>query len=313
MVNLREEHSTSSLVSIMRILYSLIFFSFAASAQVRPYQTARLKSTGGAGVASILVTEGAVLNPAGLAFFNEAFASYQKSTTTLNNKSEERSADGRKFSKSNYSEGYFVFDNSSSIKGGMGYHQQKENGYTRERISGAGAIHVLENLSLGAIIQHTEDTRPGWYNSDRHNTTNPVVLGLTWLPLESLGVGAIYEDVGKALKDESRAVAGIQYSITSDLIVLVDAGGNPRGDFLEESILRVAAQYRTFQDFFVRVGQYKDNTINEEGIGYGVSWIGPKLGADLSMKTGRQIDREKGYIYPNEKLADLSFAFNMRF
>lgn len=297
----------------MRILFMFIFVSFAASAQVRPYQTTRLKSAGGAGVASVLVTESAILNPAGLAFFGDSFASYQKSTTTLNSKNSERGADNRRFSKTNYSEGYFAFDNSGPIKGGFGYTQQRENGFGRERISGAMASRLTDTLALGAIFQHTTDNRPSWSSRHRHKTAIPVQVGVTWLPLDKLSLGAIFEDAGKAMENESRAVAGVQYSVTQDLILIADAGGDARGDFTDRHLWRVAAQYRLFNDFYVRAGKYTDKTLNEEGLGYGASWTGPKLGVDFAIKQGEQLDSEKGYLYPNEKLTDISFAVNLLF
>lgn len=298
----------------MRILLtSLIFLSFTALAQVRPYQTARLKSTGGTGVASLLVTESAVLNPAGLAFFSDSFASYQRSGTSLNDKNAERVADGRGFARVNRAESYFIFDNSSSIKGGFSYQQVRENAWSRDRISGVMAMMLTESLAAGVIVNHTKDNRPNWFSDHRHKTSNPVVLGLTWLPVDDLTIGAIYEDVSNALRNESRAVAGVQYTVTQDLVLMADGGGDPRADFSERHLWRVAGQYRLFSDFYARVGKYQDKTINEEGFGWGVSWTGPKLGADLAMKRGTQIDREKGYIYPNEKLTDLSFAVNLRF
>lgn len=297
----------------MRILSLLIFLSFAASAQVKPYQTARLVSTGGTGVASLLVNEGLVLNPAALAFFDEAFGSYQKSSSNLSKKNPERSSDNRRFAKANFSEGVFAVDNSGSVKGGFGYIRQNENGYTRERASGAAAMRIIESLSLGTIVQHTQDTRPHRLSSHRHDVAIPFVLGLTWVPIEQLSIGAVYEDVGKALEDETRAIVGFQYSVTGDFVVMGDAGGNPRKDYAEENLWRLAAQYRLFNDLYVRAGQFSDHTTNQRGIGYGLSWAGPKLGVDVAMRTARQLEREKGFLYPSEKISDLSFALNMRF
>lgn len=297
----------------MRIICLFIFVSFAASAQVRPYQTARLKSTGGAGVGSLLVHESALLNPAPLAFFADSFASYQKTSTKLENKNAERSADGRNFPKANRGEGYFIFDNTGNIKGGFTYVDQRENGFGRERATVTGATMLSESVSAGITIQHNEDSRPSWYSNKRHNTSNSLVVGVTWIALESLSFGAVMEDAGKALRDESRATAGVQYTLTTDLIIILDAGGDPRGDFAKRHLWRAAAQYRLFDDFFARVGQYKDNTINEKGIGWGVSWAGPKLGVDFAMKRAKQLDGGKDYLYPNETITDISFAVNLRF
>lgn len=297
----------------MPMILLFIFFSFTASAQVRPYQTARLKATGGAGVGSMLVIESSILNPAPLAFFGDSFASYQKTSTKFNDKNVERSADNRQLSKANRSEGYFLFDNTSGIKGGFSFVDLRENGFGRERATVTGATMLSESVSAGITVQHNEDTRPSWYSNNRHKTSNSFVLGLSWVAMESLSFGAVMEDVGKTFKDESRFTLGAQYTLTPDLVVMVDAGGDPRGDFAKRHLWRVAAQYRLFDDFFARIGQYKDNTINEKGLGWGVSWTGPKLGVDFAMKRAKQLDSGKGYLYPNETISDISFAVNLRF
>ena len=94
-------------------------------AQIREFQTTRLNSTAGTGVASILSTEAAILNPAASAFFNGSTFSYQRYSASLRKENPERVAASDEFPKDNRSDGAFLSDHSGPIKGGVGYIRQK--------------------------------------------------------------------------------------------------------------------------------------------------------------------------------------------
>jgi hypothetical protein len=292
----------------------LLFMTLDAVAQIRPFQTTRLHSTGGAGVASMLVTESAVLNPAPLAFFADTFVSYQNTRTSIHSDSEDRESDDRVFPGGNRSEGYFLFDNASSLKGGFSYQTQRENGFNRKRGTATMAAPIGENMSYGLLYRYTEDSRPDWYGaSSRHKVSHPFTMGLTWIPYSKLTVGFVWDDPTRAITGESRAIAGLQYSVTPDLIAIIDAGGDPTTDFYDKRLWRGALQFNVFSDFFLRGGKFQDRALNLEGEAWGVSWTGPKLGVDFAMKTSRQIQSESGYLYKDEKLQDVSFTANVRF
>lgn len=294
------------------ILVFCLLLSLDAAAQIRPFQTTRLVSTGGAGVASLLVSETAILNPASLAFFSDTFVSYQNTNSDLKSKNDQRDTDGRTFSKSNRQEGYFLFDNASTIKGGFSYQYQKENGFQRKRGTATLASNLGESMAFGVIYKYTEDTRPEEYNY-RHRVSHPVTLGLTWVYIPSLIFGATWDDPGRATPGESRATVGAQYNLTERLMIILDAGGDPTIDFSDSRIWRGAAQYNPFADLFIRVGRYQDRALNLEGESWGVSWTGPKLGLDFAMRNSRQIEDKLGFLYRREKISDVSFALNLRF
>jgi hypothetical protein len=290
----------------------VLFFSLDALAQIRPFQTTRLQSTSGAGVASMLVTEAAVLNPATLAFFSETFASYHNTRTTLRNTSDERKADDRQAQGDGRHEGYFVFDNAGETKGGLSYQRQRENGFTRQRMTATMATNIGSDMSLGFLYKHTDDLRPVWYNS-RHKVSHPMTLGFSWIVRPDLTLGAIWDDPTRATPGESRAVAGAQYALTADLLVIADGGGDPTRSFSDTRTLRGALQFNFFSDFFLRVGKFEDKALNLEGESWGFSWIGPKLSVEFAMKNSRTIEKEVSYLYQSEKLADLSFSAGVRF
>lgn len=292
---------------------AFLFMTLNAVAQVRPFQTTRLHSTGGAGVASMLVAESAVLNPAPLAFFADTFVSYQNTKTDIRSESDDREADGRGFPTGSRSEGYFLFDNASTLKGGFSYQVQRENGFRRKRGTVTMAAPIGDNMSYGVLYRYTEDSRPDWYASSKHKVSHPFTMGLSWIPMTKLTVGFVWDDPTRALKGESRALAGVQYNLTDDLIAMLDAGGDPTADFYDKRIWRGALQYNLFLDFFIRGGKFQDRALNLEGEAWGLSWTGPKLGVDFAMKNSRQIQSKTGYLYENEKLQDVSFTANLRF
>ena len=300
--------------SIMRFVSLIfLFLSLNALAQIRPFQTTRLLSTGGTGVASLLVSEAAVLNPAPLAFFSDTFASYQNTRAKLSSEADERKTDSRNFADSSRHEGYFLFDNSTAIKGGFSYQYQNENGFRRRRGTMTLATPVNSNVSVGLLYRYTEDTRPDWYSSERHRTSHPVTLGVSWIKSTNLTLGAVWDDPTRASTDESRALVGAQYNLTSDFMLMADVGGDPTGDFLGDQVLRGSLQYNAFADFYLRAGKFRDELQNLAGESWGVSWTGPKLGVDFAMRNSRQIQDETAYLYEDEKITDLSFAIGLRY
>jgi len=290
----------------------LLFLTLDAVAQIRPFQTTRLHSTSGTGVASMLVTESAVLNPAPLAFFADTFISYQNTKTDIRSESEDREADDREFPGGNRSEGYFLFDNASSLKGGFSYQTQRENGFNRKRGTATMAAPIGQNMSYGILYRYTQDSRPEWYGTSRHKVSHPFTMGLTWIPMTKLTFGVVWDDPTRAIKGESRAIAGVQYNLTGDLIAMADAGGDPTVDFYDKRLWRAALQYNLFSDIFLRAGKFQDRALNLEGESWGFSWTGPKLGIDFAMKNSSQIRSETGYLYKDENLRDVSFTLSVR-
>ncbi len=301
----------------MRMTPPLFFFlcilPLAAWGQPRPFQTARLQSTAGAGVGAVLVTESAVLNPAPLAFFTDTFASYQKSTSSVRSKNADRLTDGRALAGHNRQEGYFVFDNAGTTKGGLSYQQQRENGFQRDRVTATASTVLTPQVAMGVLYRHSQDARPPAFSRRRHRVSHSATLGMSWLAHDKVSVGAVWEDVGRALPGESRLLLGVQLNVIDKTAILLDGGIDPATGSGDDHLWRAALQFHLFSDVFVRAGRFQDETINQEGFGWGVSWSGPKLGADFAVRESKETDNQKGYLYPREKLVDVSFAVNLRF
>lgn len=297
-------------------LLSLIPFLSNAYAQntrtPRPLQTTRLNSTSGAGVGSLLVAESAILNPAPAAFFQDTYVSYQKNNTHLGNPSPERITNADPFGRLNTSESYYLFDNSSEIKGGLSYQHQREDGFRRKRITASASSLVKDNLSVGILFKYTEDTQ--YLDSgNKHRVSNPLTLGFTYIYYPGLIFGGVWEDPTRASNDENRVIVGLQATLSEKIVLIFDAGGDPTVDFNNSRIWRGALQVALFSDLYFRGGKYQDHSLHLEGESWGVAWIGPKLGAEFSMKTSRPFTDKSNRLYGQERLTDASFALHLRF
>lgn len=280
-------------------------------AQIRSFQTTRLNGTAGAGVASILSTEAAVLNPASSAYFHETSLAYQSYKTSLRNKNDLRSASGEDFAKRNSTQGYFISDHSGELKGGLAYLRQDENNYERETMVFHSSRPLGPRASAGVKYSYMQDKRPAT-KKPRHEVQHQVSTGFTYIVDEETILGLTVQDLGRTTPGEERTTVGFQYSIASRLTLIADAGYQHTGNISKDYVWNAAAQINVFSDFFIRGGRFFDNVYKLKGFGWGVSWIGPKLGVEFSQKTSEQF-ASSGYILQDEVLVDTSLAAVINF
>ncbi|MGE3608816.1 MAG: hypothetical protein AB7I27_04440 [Bacteriovoracaceae bacterium] len=287
------------------ILAILLLLGQSSWAQIREFQTTRLMSTAGAGVASILSTEAAILNPAAAAFFESSSFSYQGYSSALKKENALRNTTSSKFPKNSRSQGVFMADHSGPIKGGVGYVTQKENFYDRQRMILHGAAPVGTNSSLGLSYNYVQDRLPSQFNK-QHQANHVLTAGLTNIVDENTTLGLVVTDISKALPGEERAIVGVQQKLTQSLILIADAGTEYRRSASKNYLWRASLQANFFDDFFVRVGQFHDNITLFKGTGWGISWIGPRLGVEFAQKYSKQYGQN--YIYKDELLVDTSLS-----
>jgi hypothetical protein len=296
----------------MHMLLIFLFSFFDAHAQIRPLQTTRLISTSGAGVGSMLVAESAILNPAPIAFFQDTYVSYQRGTSTLGNASQDRLTQNHPFGGVNHSESYFLFDNSSSIKGGLSYQYQKEDEVMRRRLTATFSTLLSDKTALGILYKHTHDNI---YqdNGNRHRLSHPFSVGFTHVFAPEFILGGVWEDPTRASLNESRILLGMQFNIFEKIVALVDVGADPRRDMNDSRIWKAALQVSLFSDVYLRAGRYQDRSAFLDGESWGLAWIGPKLGAEIANKRSYAITKKSSLLYEKENINDLSFAFHLRF
>lgn len=293
------------------ILTLLCFVGQPSWAQIREFQTSRLNSTAGTGVASILSTEAAVLNPASAAFFDGSSASYQTYTTKLRKESNARTTAGDDFAKQNRSQGLFVADHSGPIKGGVAYLRQLENGFERTNYTLHGASTIGGNTAFGIRYNYIQDHLPSG-SSDKHQAHHQVSFGTTYVIDEDTTLGVLVVDPTRTTPGEERIYGGFQYNLGDRLVLMADVGAQYSKDYKKKYLWRGAVQANVFSDFFLRVGRYYDNITEFKGTGWGASWIGPKLGVEFAQKISDKFG-SNGYVYEDEVLVDTSISAILKF
>jgi hypothetical protein len=296
-----------------KIIILALMFSMGQSswAQIREFQTTRLASTAGAGVASILSTEAALLNPAASAFFTGSSFSYQSYSTALKHENDSRISSSDDFSGRNTSRGLFVSDHDGPLKGGFAYLTQDENNFERKQIIAHSAAAVGEQTSMGLTYRYIQDVLPEKFPHS-HRIAHQVSIGFAHILDENTILGLVINDPYKSTPGEERILAGLQYAFASRFTLIADIGSQFTKDVKEKHIWRAAIQLQLFDDFFFRVGQFYDNVRGTKGTGWGVGWIGPRLGVEFAQKISDQFVRQ-GYIYRDESLVDTSLSAIIKF
>jgi hypothetical protein len=280
------------------------------SMYIREFQTTRLNSTAGAGVASILSTEAAILNPATSAFFDGNSASYQSYTSSFKNENTLRDANNDPFAKQNRSQGVFVSDSSSGLRGGVAYTDQKENHFERTRAIFHASSAMGAKSAVGITYNYIQDTRPSG-TPDRHQVQHQANAGLIQVIDEDTTLGLVMTDVTRTTPGEQRLLAGFQYHIAKKFVLIGDLGVDYTGNFSEDNLWRGAIQINLFDDFFLRGGTFNDAITKSKGNGWGAGWVGPRFGVEFAQKLSEYYST--AYLYKNEKIVDTSLSAIIKF
>ena len=290
---------------------ALLGQSSLSFAQIREYQTTRLNSSAGAGVASILALESAILNPAGAAFFQEGNASYQLTTTTLRHKDSVRDTNGDKFPNNNRSQAAFVSDYSGSVKGGVSYINQKENEHERTRLGINAATSSSESSAVGISYRYTTDKLPSG-TPKRHKVFHEMVLGMLQIIDNDTSVGLVVVDPTRSNEGNEKVIGGFQYRIAKKFTIIGDFAYRYTGAISKDYGWNGAVQLNLFDDFFIRGGQFYDNITYYKGTGYGLTWIGPRMGVEFAQKFSEATDKNT-YVYRGETIVDTSLSALIKF
>jgi hypothetical protein len=280
--------------------------------QIRDFQTTRLNSTAGAGVASVLSTEAAILNPASAAFFDTGSASAQSYKASLKNENHQRKTLPDHYDRGRGSNGYFVSDNSGPIKGGASYIQQNENGYNRDRLILHGAAPMGSDASVGVSYNYIQDRLPRKKYNDHFRVHHQIRLGTTYIISEGLSFGMVVVDPTRTNPGDERFLAGVQYQIIENLLFIGDVGTQYSKNVQTKNLWSAALQANIYGDFFIRGGKFADNVTGFRGTGWGASWVGPRFGIEFAQKFSDSFGPNK-YLYKNERLNDTSLSAIIKF
>ena len=293
-------HSTNSFV----ILITALTFCLGANARVHDYETTRLKSTGGAGVAAILLDESAVLNPAPIAFYNQSSLYLQKVNAEYNEADNYNTAD---FSENDDIKSVIVSDAKGSLKGSLAYHNQQEGADRRERISASIARPFNKTSSLGLNVRRSKDINNinGLLEEEVYYQGN---IGVLHSASDNFTIGAVLFDALKEVREDNKFRLGVQYVYKKLITVMLDGGSDYNQDLSERAFYAGAVQLNVFKDFYARVGTFRDNYLKEKGNGIGVSWVSPKMNFELAFKNTNPYGESSSSIQYVSKVRETAFS-----
>lgn len=293
------------------ILAALAFMGQNSWAQFRQFQTARLIATGGAGVASVLATEAAILNPATAAFFKGSSFSYQRLDTKLRSESPQRQLDSNPFAQKNRSEGFFLADHSGPVKGGTAYITQSENDYERTSYILHGAAPMGKKTAMGVSYSFLQDQRPPG-SPDQKQTHHRASIGLAHIVDEKTLLGLTLVDPTRTTPGEERLTGGFQYSIADRFTVIGDIGTQYTKDVQKFHVWSAAVQMNVFSDFFLFLGRFHDDIFDQKGTGWGISWVGPRFGVNFAQRYSKQFSSTSD-LYLGEEVVDTALSGFIKF
>jgi len=285
---------TKSIISIL-IFLSAISHLFAQNSLPK-IETNRLKSTGGAGVASVLLEEAAFLNPASSAFFNLGSVYLQKSTHDFD---PERAGEDSLIS-------VVASDSTGPNSGSLSYNKLKsgENTVTQFGLSYATPIGKKSALGFSynrrkedLLISNVRDVKS-------YNITN---FGIIHNVSEKFSFGLVVEDLLREIDGNSRVLFGGQYSLGQYINFMLDVGSDYKENLSEKFLWRSSIQVRVFNDFFIRFGAFDDNGRKQNGNGIGIAWVQPKLSIEASIKNTEFEDLTQ------TELKETTFSVSYRF
>lgn len=266
-----------SILTIVGLLLSGIGQSFA---KLERFETARLTQTAGAGVASVLINESTILNPAAITFFKDSTLYYQKTTTELVDKDSTRAGSY----KEGLSEFYSISDTTSAAKGSFSYLYQNDQSGKKKKISLSSAAPVAKNTALGFILSHNEeesDVEDGEYTQ--------IDIGLLHIISERLTLGFVYHDPQRIAPDYSFYSLGIQFQFNEYFTAMGDVGSGDVANPSKQGFNRFAFQISASKRLFLRYGISHDKLTGLKTNGYGLSWVGPKFAIELARKSSERI------------------------
>ena len=278
--------------------------NFNIQAKLREYETTRLKSTAGAGVASILMDEATILNPAPIAFFNIS-SIYMEKTSSDSTDVDDNSLEGT----SNYA--LIASDSSKALKGSISYVDAKSGGEKYKQIATSLAATVGNKSSIGFTYQKMErvDIYQGVKTKADYQQIN---IGVFHAVNPSFSLGLVAMDILEKSANNNKAVIGAQYQVGNYISLMLDAGADYQEELSERSLWRAAIQFKIMNNFYLRAGMFDDSIDMQSGSGFGLSWIQPKLALNFAIRNIKQEEApELKQILADVK--ETSFSVSYRF
>lgn len=280
------------------VFFTALLISNFSLARIHDFETTHLKSTGGAGVGSILLEESAFLNPASISFYGLSSAYFQKdSLKTTDNQN------GSYADKSNY--GVVLAQGTPNMSGTFSYTNQKEDNETRKRFGISLSGPVGKGSAMGFSTRKSTDL-----NTSTNKTTEyyQTVFGVTHYINDQVTLGVVAYDPFKSKAHETKAMVGLQAGLLEYISAVIDIGADyTSSEISKKTIVKGGLQVKLLDDFYLRFGGFNDKIKSERGEGMGIAWIQPKLAFELALKNTRYTENALDI-----KKKDISFSISLR-
>ena len=285
-------------------LIALVSTSSFAYQGLKNPETTRLKSMGGAGVASILINEAPILNPASVVFFNSSTFHYQQSKEELNDISSDR--------VNSYENGHkelaIITDTSSGLRGGFAYEFQNVHAGKRKQFSLSFARNIGKKSGFGVAYKHNEED-----SVVTNRKYSQMIIGGTHIRSKDLTIGFNIMDPLQSEPEYFSYTIGAQYTIKDKINLIADIGSGDVKNYEDYGFNKICIQLEAFESLFIRYGRFHDLHLNEKGNSFGFSWTGPKLALDYAIKSSEIISENSDTLLKGEKLLDSSIGLTLLF
>jgi len=282
-------------------MYSTICFSYTGLVDA---QTTRLSSNAGAGVATILLNESALLNPASIVFLKENAFYFQQSTEKIEEKASSRTTKFQEIEENLY----ILSDTTSGMNGAFAYQYRKEENGSRVRYSTSLSKPYGRSTGLGVIVNYSNENSTLINDSYFH-----FVLGLMTVTNEDLIFGLTIVDPSQEVAEYFKYTAGVQYTLNSLVNIVFDIGSGDVENYGDEAFIRWSVQLQAFMNTFLRYGTFHDQMLNRKGTALGLSWNGPRFSFDYSHKLSSIIYDSDDNVLKDEELLETSFGITVKF
>lgn len=285
--------------ALPNLLLLALFSSSSFAAITTKFETTRMKSTGGAGVGSVLLEEAGFLNPATLGLYEIGSLYLQR----VGGDQDRTTIGGSEYSDSVSTLGAIVSDAKGRVGGSVGYFRAKGAGEEVTDMSASFGYPIGKKSAFGTTYRVVERER----NGERVSKNKVVTLGVTHLINSSFSMGFVAIDPLQKVEGETRGIFGAQYVYKEFISLMFDMGADYTQQLSDSSLIRGALQFRFFKDFFLRAGLFNDKGDQEKGSGVGVSWVQPRLMLEAALKnTENRLDSS---VKDRETSMSLSYRF----
>ena len=263
-----------------------------------------MKSTAGAGNASLLMNESSLNNPAPIAFFKESSLYFERTAASYAGEENEQALEA-----SNYA--FIASDATKNLRGSVALIKHNQGPSSLEQLNVSLASTIGKSSSFGIAYRNVQKEY-NYIGQRIREEYKMFVPGVFHAVSKDLSLGLTLIDPTRVSNNETKAIVGFQYRILNFMLVMLDVGADYEGPISDTSVIRAATQIKIFDDFFLRFGGFEDKDLKERGTGFGVGWVGPKLVFNFAIRNTRVIENEE-LRQENQDIKDTSFSVAYRF